>query len=114
MRMRSIKSNVAFKSALVSVGNPLIHEAYGSIFGAYFLRFSTDCIICSWMMSLQMNCSLGGINGGIDSFPTIEVVMYSSDIIGLPSVELASVSGLSGIGSKFTVTYLASSVTLIG
>jgi hypothetical protein len=58
-----------------------------------------------------MDCSatLGGVNGGIDSFPTIEVVMHSSDIIGIPSAELAIVSGPSETGSKFSVTYLASS-----
>jgi hypothetical protein len=57
------------------------------------------------------DCSstVGGVNGGIGDFPTIEVVMYASDIAGLQSLQLASVSDLSGLGVQFTVTYLASS-----
>jgi len=57
------------------------------------------------------DCStiIGGVNGGISNFPTSEVVMHSSDLVGKPSTKLTAVSGLSGDGSQFTVTYLASS-----
>ena len=60
------------------------------------------------VMFTDCSATVGSLNGGIDSFPTIEVLMHSSDIIGLQSLELASVSDLSGVGSQFTVTYLAS------
>ena len=61
------------------------------------------------VMFTDCSATVGGLNGGIGSSPTIEVLMHSSDIIGLQSVELASVSDVSGVGSEFTVTYLASS-----
>ena len=61
------------------------------------------------VMFTDCSATIGSLNGGIGSFPTIEVLMHSSDIIGLQSVELASVSDLSGVGSQFTVTYFASS-----
>ena len=60
------------------------------------------------VMFTDCSATIGNLNGGIDSFPTIEVLMHSSDIIGLQSVELASVSDLSEVGSQFTVTYFAS------
>jgi hypothetical protein len=98
---QSFSNLFIYQSSMLSaewiVERPDVNQVLSSLANFGTVTF-TDC-----------SAAIGGVNGVIDSFPTIEVVMHSSDIIGLPSLELASVSGLSGGGSKFTVTYLASS-----
>jgi hypothetical protein len=79
------------------VERPDVNKALSALANFGTVTF-TDC-----------SATIGDVNGEIGSFPTIDVVMYASDIVGLPSQELASVSDVNGIGSQFTVTYLASS-----
>ena len=55
------------------------------------------------------SATVGDVTGEIGSFPANEILMYSSNIVGTPSVQLADVSGLNANGSKFTVTYLTGS-----
>jgi len=122
-----IKASIQLSSAANSEWNVTIFDLTSGESFSNLFTYSSSMLSAEWIVERPdvnnvltplanfgivtfTDCStaVGGVNGGIGSFQTSKVVMYSSDV-GLPLVELASVSGLNGIGSQFSVTYLASS-----